>query len=124
MLDLPALSVRQPWAWLLASGQKDIENRTWRTRYRGPILIHAGLNRSGWKPELLADIAPLVHLPIELDFGGIVGIADVVACEETSCSPWYITGSFAWVLSDAAVLPFRSCKGALGIFKPNLRSEG
>lgn len=37
----PALSVRQPWAWLILHAGKDIENRTWRTRYRGPLLIHA-----------------------------------------------------------------------------------
>jgi hypothetical protein len=35
------LSVRQPWAALIVSGHKDIENRTWSTRYRGPVLIHA-----------------------------------------------------------------------------------
>ena len=42
------LSVRNPWAWLLVAGHKDIENRTWRTSYRGPLLIHASL---GADPE-------------------------------------------------------------------------
>ena len=37
------ISVRQPWAWLLVAGHKDIENRTWRTSYRGSLLIHASL---------------------------------------------------------------------------------
>lgn len=37
----PALSVRQPWAWALLYGGKTIENRTWRTRHRGRIWIHA-----------------------------------------------------------------------------------
>ena len=36
-----ALSIRQPWAWLIVHGWKDIENRTWRTRVRGRFLIHA-----------------------------------------------------------------------------------
>jgi ASCH domain len=35
------ISIRQPWAGLIVSGLKDVENRTWPTRYRGPILIHA-----------------------------------------------------------------------------------
>jgi hypothetical protein len=35
------ISIRQPWASLIVSGIKDIENRTWPTRYRGPVLIHA-----------------------------------------------------------------------------------
>lgn len=37
----PALSVRQPWAWALLYGGKTIENRKWKTRYRGRIWIHA-----------------------------------------------------------------------------------
>lgn len=35
------LSIRQPWAWLIVSGYKDIENRTWYTPYRGEIAVHA-----------------------------------------------------------------------------------
>jgi hypothetical protein len=35
------LSVRQPWASLIVNGFKDVENRTWPTRYRGRILVHA-----------------------------------------------------------------------------------
>jgi len=38
----PVLSIRQPWAWLCAEGFKDIENRTWATKYRGPFYIHTG----------------------------------------------------------------------------------
>lgn len=36
-----ALTVKNPWAWLIAQGIKDIENRTWRTNFRGRVLIHA-----------------------------------------------------------------------------------
>jgi hypothetical protein len=36
-----ALTIRQPWAWLIVHGHKDLENRTWCTSYRGPLLIHA-----------------------------------------------------------------------------------
>ena len=47
------LSVRQPWAWLIVAGHKDIENRKWRTSYRGPEKFTGknGLNFSGpaWK---------------------------------------------------------------------------
>ena len=43
VLRLPrqAISIRQPWAWLIVHGWKNIENRMWRTSYRGPVLIHA-----------------------------------------------------------------------------------
>ena len=38
---MKTLSVRQPWASLLVSGLKDIENRTWAPNFKGGILIHA-----------------------------------------------------------------------------------
>ena len=43
----PCLSIRQPWAWLIAHGWKNIENRTWPTGYRGRFLIHAAAERRG-----------------------------------------------------------------------------
>ena len=41
---MKALSVRQPWAWAIIHAGKDVENRTWGTRYHGPLLIHASKN--------------------------------------------------------------------------------
>lgn len=41
MSNIKALSIKQPWASLIAHGIKDIENRTWRTNFRGRIYIHA-----------------------------------------------------------------------------------
>ncbi|RYF10502.1 MAG: ASCH domain-containing protein [Flavobacteriales bacterium] len=38
---MKTLSIKQPWASLIATGIKDIENRTWATKYRGRIYIHA-----------------------------------------------------------------------------------
>ncbi|HDU8694716.1 TPA: ASCH domain-containing protein, partial [Morganella morganii subsp. morganii] len=38
---MKAISIRQPWAWLIVNGHKDIENRSWRTKYRGQVLVHA-----------------------------------------------------------------------------------
>lgn len=40
---MKCISVHQPWAYLLAAGRRKIEVRSWDTKYRGPILIHAGL---------------------------------------------------------------------------------
>lgn len=48
-LNLPPmsyLSVRQPWAHAIVTGIKPIENRSWKTSFRGPLLIHAGKSRS------------------------------------------------------------------------------
>lgn len=38
---MKALSIRQPWAWLIVAGYKDIENRSWPTNFRGRVYIHA-----------------------------------------------------------------------------------
>jgi ASCH domain len=46
--EAPVLTVRQPWAWAIIHGGKDVENRSWRTKYRGPLLIHAG---SAFEPD-------------------------------------------------------------------------
>jgi hypothetical protein len=39
---MKALSIQQPWAWLIVNGYKDIENRSWFTKGRGKFLLHAG----------------------------------------------------------------------------------
>jgi ASCH domain len=49
---MKALSVRQPWAWLIIAGHKDVENRSWTTTYRGPLLIHAARRPD----DVMADI--------------------------------------------------------------------
>ncbi|MCA9418448.1 MAG: ASCH domain-containing protein [Candidatus Omnitrophica bacterium] len=40
---MKAISIRQPFAHYIVTGDKKIEYRSWRTNYRGPILIHASL---------------------------------------------------------------------------------
>lgn len=44
---MKVLSIRQPWAWLIVNGHKDVENRTWDSYYRGPLLIHASSAKNG-----------------------------------------------------------------------------
>ena len=53
---MKALSVRQPWASLIACGRKTIECRTWKTSYRGELLICSGKNidSGSWAREFLA----------------------------------------------------------------------
>ncbi len=53
---LKAISIRQPWAWLIVNGYKDVENRIWVANLRGPVLIHAGQSKSDATPE--APFAP------------------------------------------------------------------
>ena len=122
--DSLCLSVRQPWAWLILHAGKDIENRTWRTCFRGRVLIHASkgmtLNEYEDAEETLAMIHPTLRLPMkqELERGGIVGEAEIVDCVSYSESPWFF-GDFGFVLRNIKVLPFQPCKGALGFFRHN-----
>lgn len=38
---IKAITIHQPWASLIASGDKQYETRGWKTKYRGPLAIHA-----------------------------------------------------------------------------------
>lgn len=152
---MKVLSVRQPWAWMiirpdlqgedrrsaqLTGAMKTIENRSWPTAYRGPLLIHAA--KAMTKPEYLAaagyldaltrsaGIAPVSLPPMDqLQRGGIVGMACVVDCIAPpsrtvgahSRSHWHIEGMYGWLLADACSLPFHELKGRLGLFEPPAR---
>jgi len=125
-----ALSIRQPWAWLIVNGYKDVENRDWPTKYRGPTLIHASktLTRADYDAALLfveafvaPEIARLIPDMYELQTGGLVGVADLVDCVEESRSVWFTGGQangggVGFVMRHGRTLPFRPWKGRLGFF--------
>jgi hypothetical protein len=117
-----ALSIRQPWAWLIVNGHKPVENRTWRTSYRGPLLIHASKGMTRREFAECRSITWAMSLPIdlpsfeELERGGIVGQAVLIDCVNQHDSPFFF-GPFGFVLADAKPLPFRPCKGQLGFFE-------
>lgn len=119
-----ALSIRQPWAWLIVNGHKPIENREWSTQYRGPLLIHAGKTMPRSYHEELAEYIEDdfgIQLPAyeALERGGIVGRATVVDCVSHSDSPWF-QGPFGFVLAQAEPLPFFACNGKLSFFDVRL----
>ena len=108
------LSIRQPWAGLIVAGIKDIENRSWSTSYRGPILIHAGKAKppADWLEEIEEEHGIVIP---RMEFGGIIGTAEIVDCVTSHPSPWFC-GPFGFVLANPRPLPFLPCKGALGFF--------
>jgi hypothetical protein len=105
-----ALSILQPWAWLIAAGHKDIENRRWHTHYRGWFLIHAGKT---WGAEQESDLEEcqedFPEIPWEsatIHRGGIIGVAEIVDCVTASDSEWFC-GPFGFVIRNARpVVPF------------------
>ena len=118
------LSVRQPWAWLIAAGWKNVENRTWPTKVRGPVLIHAskGMTRGDYEACLLFIAAKGMHVPVPefdaLDRGGIVGMTTILDCVTHHHSDWF-EGPFGFVVDDSRPLPFEPLRGALGFFRRN-----
>lgn len=111
-----ALSIKQPWAWLIAAGYKDVENRSWPTNYRGRFYIHASkkYDKKAILPrfidgpnaiKILADIvktAMLIgdHWPL----GAIIGEASIIDCKyrfpdenDNLYSPWAEAGMYGFI---------------------------
>lgn len=116
-MDMKCLTVRQPWAWLLVNGHKDIENRSWKTKYRRPLMIHAAQQRAVDYAALIKELRRRhrIHIPADLPTGRIVGIVTIVDCVKKSRSRWFF-GPVGFVCARARRLPFVPLKGRLGIF--------
>ncbi len=126
-----ALSIRQPWAWLVVNGFKDVENRSWPTKFRGRVWVHAPKNMSRdeyWACESFVRASQGIdlRLPTYEDLcrqcGGIVGEVDITGCVgpgSYSTSPWFV-GPFGFTLANAKAVTLRPCRGALGFFVPEV----
>ena len=123
---METISIQQPWAWLIVSGQgKDLENRSrWNYRHRGRVLIHAGKRRDDDTSRFKAPrdyIASLgIEIPANLPTGAIVGEATITGVVTESNSPWF-EGPTGITLADpiayADPIPYR---GQLGIFQAQI----
>lgn len=115
---MKALSIRQPWAWLVVNGHKDVENRDWPTNYRGRLVIHTGakVDEDAVDAYQLAEslgitIPPLSSLPR----GGIVGMVELVDTVRESSSPWF-TGPVGFALDIPVEWPLSPMPGSLYLF--------
>jgi hypothetical protein len=139
------LTVKQPWAYAIAEGFKLIDNRSQRTNYRGPLLIHAGqrvdssvaivlysrdaarrLDELGgplnyW--DARARVKSLFHTPpVTLALSAVIATAQLVGCHQATdgcCGPWGFPDQWHWELAD--VKPLKEAvphAGALGLRKP------
>jgi hypothetical protein len=141
---MKALTVCQPYAELIASGAKPIENRSWPTRYRGALVIHAGKSRD-W---LEADDERAYP---DMAFGAVVAVAQLVAClplhftrveverqgnvTMSEFTGWpepyralqaneHANGPWCWVLEDVVRLPVPiPCRGMQGLWDVDARLE-
>lgn len=125
---MKALSVRQPWAWLIVAGHKDIENRSWPTRFRGRIYVHASrtFDNDAMRAIELGSISVNAAVRQALysvnrwHRGVLIGEVDIVDCVTQSSSSWF-TGPHGFVLANPheydRPIP---CKGRLRLFEPEI----
>ena len=125
---MKALSILQPWVYAILYEGKEIENRSWKTDFRGWVAIHASAQamRDGGFPRGH-------HIPNldSLDYSAICGVARVQDIVTKSRSKWFDrpdddTINYGWVLADIKVLKTPiPCKGALRLWNvpPNVLRE-
>ena len=116
---MKALSVRQPWATLISRGLKTVEIRSWSTRHRGPLLIHASRT---------VDEAAMRRFGLrDLPLGALVGQVELVDVRPFTADSWNLlaeehldpgrfqAGLYAWLLerprSLDAPVPWRGVPG-------------
>lgn len=122
--------MRQPWAWAIVHGGKDVENRSRNLAgsYRGPVAIHAGLTHE--QGTMAGEFHRRAHggeVPTELKFGAVIGIVDLVGIhrEAIGCceSPWAQRNYGEFVhLELANPRPLTTpipAKGRLGLWTPD-----
>lgn len=135
---MKALSIKQPWASLIAHGIKDIENRTWRTHFRGRIYIHASakIDHRHRAMNLLYTKAQWEAMPIDFnnksisgtfEFSAIIGEVDIIDCAVNHPSIWaertnlFEPGksSYNWVLANPVLYdkPILNVKGKLSFWE-------
>lgn len=123
---MKALTLRQPWAWLVVHGGKSIENRTWNTKFRGEFLIHAasGMTRNEYERakqfvDTVGCFERQLPKPEQLVRGALVGQARLVAVRPPIevGHGWQMPGQYGFVLEDVKAFdkPI-ACAGALGFW--------
>lgn len=129
-----AITLWQPYASLLAAGIKRHETRSWSTKYRGPLIIHAAARKMDadgraltWRyfPDgRLAGTDFVTDLPLSTVVA-VCQLTDVVRAEDAaptatdlSCGD-YAPGRFAWVLSDVRMRHISGVKGRQGLWVPS-----
>lgn len=124
---MKALTIKQPWAWLICAGSKDIENRDWPTNFKGRIYVHAGKNPDLYAGEYIAErlnrlqsLELANYIRCGMSFGAIIGEVDITGCVSKSESQWFV-GKYGFTLANpvlyAKPIPYR---GQLGFFNVEL----
>ncbi len=134
---MKALSIRQPWAWLIVNGYKDIENRSWALKGGLPrrVYVHASQTWAILSKDTIVSVAERLYIRVDIaeDWlvnqlrpqcrGALIGEVDIVARVTESDSQWF-EGPYGYVLANPVSyetpIPY---KGSLGFFEVTLRQR-
>ena len=136
---MKTLTIKNPWAGLILLGMKDVENRTWKTDYRGKLLIHSSKSKKDLR-ENEDYIARNILTQEEYDslskninaqtvcrsFGKIIGEVELVDCVQNYQSKWAEKeeGVWHWVLKNPIIYDrFIEAKGKLKLWEFNQEGE-
>lgn len=128
---MKALTLTQPWATLVASGHKTVETRSWRTSYRGPLVIHAAKRFPRYARDFATEERACGRLSSRVPLAAVVAVAlldDCIPTEEyvpvsTALERRlgdYTWGRWAWVFDRGGLwvppepIPYL---GALGLWE-------
>lgn len=135
---MKALTICQPYAELIARGDKRVENRTWPTNYRGLLYIHAGKSLE-WIDEVGGCDAQYGIRVADMSFGAVMAIATLADCinfedlyrtnNYSEKYPWlrkheHTNGPWCWILTDVKRVKPIPWRGALGLWECSAVSEG
>lgn len=128
--DYRAISLIQPWAWLILHGGKDVENRAWRDdgiAWPRRVLLHASNTRNEREyNEVVRAVKDEFGIAIpdmgEMLFGGFVGSVTVTGVQHNDArdavkSRWAAGGQFGYLLAAPRVVPFVPFKGSPRFFR-------
>ena len=123
---MKALSVKQPWAHLITSGEKSIEVRSWQTDYRGKLLICTSQAEKNYFFEVAEKLAKVPNELLLMPYGVaccIVELVDVRPLEKSDFidaildDDFDCEGQFAWVLANPVPVRFSKILGKLKLFE-------
>lgn len=118
---MKALTICQPYAELIARGEKLIENRSWPTWYRGPLAIHAGKSRA-WLGDDDEEAALHAVDVRAIPFGAVVAVAELVDCVRVEDLPddlqdnEHANGPWCWLLARVRRIQPVAINGAQGLW--------
>jgi hypothetical protein len=108
------LSIREPWGTAIFSLGKDVENRSWRTTFRGTLGIHV----STGKVER-ADLAflKLRMGDLALPLGCVVGYVELYDIVNAANSRWAREGQWHWLIRNPVRIAPVRLRGRVGLFR-------